>query len=135
MRSGGRESMTRNEGTPRAWKQVQGCQTRLAGLAWVLLFLLVLPGAARSEALYDLGAWADVQANGEEPGIVAEVYWGFDGQTEVTQYLFLTEAESDEPLELTVTGAELLDTNPFFDDRDDTAVLTYGHFMEEPVGM
>ena len=140
--SGSRQSMTSNDGTPRARRRARGSRTRLAGLAWALLLLLALPGAAWSESLYDLGAWALVDADGEASEMAAEVRWGFGSEpgvenTQVSQLLVLSLDPGDSyyPLELTSPSEQFTDTNTAFDNRNDTAVFTYGHHTEEDFGM
>ena len=133
--SGSRQSMTSNDGTPRARRRPRGSRTRLAGLAWALLFLLALPGAAWSETLYDLGAWAEVEADSEASNVKTEVYWGFvDESPVVEQYLYLTDS-AGEFLDLSAGSGDPMDTNPTIDDRHDTLAVTHGTYLETPYGM
>ena len=128
--SGSRQSMTTDDGTPRARRRARGSRTRLAGLAWALLLLLALPGTAWSELLYDRGAWAEVYADYESSVVGAEVAWGFGSEPvvddiQVRQLLFLSPVSGDnmEDLELAVGDPHFTDTN--LNDYLDAAVFSY----------
>jgi len=131
MRRSGSHPMMANEATPRARRRARGSRTRLGGFACALLLLLALPGASRAVdiGLSDFGALVEIDASED----LAEVAWGFESGPWVTQLLFLSGVEV-EPMDLELADVQVTDTNSFFDQSPDMAVLTYEH-PDGDVGM